>query len=295
MSAGARLPGTPEPMLSVGDAGSLRLACDLWGEPGAPWVVLLHGGGQTRHAWKGTGRGLAQAGYRVVAFDARGHGDSDWAGDGDYGYAAMASDLQRVMQRLGVDRPALVGASLGGGTALVAIGQGLVQASALVLVDVAPHIEAEGVDRIRDFMDQSPQGFDSLHSVAEAIAGYQPHRARPRRLDGIAKNVRMGADGRYRWHWDPAYRASHVDLVLRRELLSACARRVTVPTLLVRGLLSDLLSEEGARDFLELCPHGEYVRVGDAAHMVVGDRNDVFARSVTDFLTRTVPRGPDAT
>ncbi len=291
MSAGTRLPGTPEPMLRIGDAGGLRLACDLWGEPGAPWVLLLHGGGQTRHAWKGTGRSLAQAGYRVAAFDARGHGDSDWAGDGDYDHAAMAHDLQRVMHALGAERPALVGASLGGGTALFAIGQGLVQSSALVLVDVAPHIENDGVDRIRDFMDQSPQGFDSLQSVAEAIASYQPHRARPRRLDGIAKNVRMGADGRYRWHWDPAYRAAHVDLQHRRDLLAGCARRVTVPTLLVRGLLSDLLSEEGARDFLQLCPQAEYVRVSDAAHMVVGDRNDIFARSVIDFLTRRVPRG----
>ena len=289
MSAGARLPGTPEPMHRLGDAGSLRIACDTWGDLSSPWVLLLHGGGQTRHAWKGTGRSLAQAGYRVAAFDARGHGDSDWAGNGDYSYHAMAFDLQRVVHALGAQRPAIVGASLGGGTALVALGEGLLEASALVLVDVAPHIERAGVGRIREFMNQSPEGFDSLQSVADAIASYQPHRARPKRLEGIAKNVRLGVDGRYRWHWDPAYRASHIDLHHRRDLLSDCARRITVPTLLVRGLLSDLLSEEGARDFLDLCPHSEYVRVSDAAHMVVGDRNDIFARSVADFLARTVP------
>jgi len=289
MSAGSRLPGTPEPMHRLGDAGSLHIACDTWGDVGSPWVLLLHGGGQTRHAWKGTGRSLAQAGYRVAAFDTRGHGDSDWADDGDYSYHALALDLQRVVQALGAVRPAIVGASLGGGTALVALAQGLVEASALVLVDVAPHIERAGVGRIREFMSQSPQGFDSLQSVADAIASYQPHRARPKRLEGIAKNVRLGADGRYRWHWDPAYRASHIDLHRRRDLLSDCARRIAVPTLLVRGLLSDLLSEEGARDFLGLCPHSEYVRVDDAAHMVVGDRNDIFARSVAEFLARTVP------
>lgn len=289
MSAGRKLPGTPEPMHRFAGAGGVRIACDTWGEAAAPLVVLLHGGGQTRHAWKGTGIRLAAAGYRVAAYDARGHGDSDWAADGDYDYRAMAQDLRNVVVALGAEHAALVGASMGGGTSLVALGEGLVAATALVMVDVAPHIEPAGVSRIHAFMSQSPEGFDSLERVAEAIASYQPHRTRPGRLDGIAKNVRLAPDGRYRWHWDPAYRAAHVDQRHRRDRLSDCARRLTVPTLLVRGLLSDLLSEEGARDFLELCPHSEYVRVGDAAHMVVGDRNDIFARAVVDFLARAVP------
>jgi pimeloyl-ACP methyl ester carboxylesterase len=289
MSAGRKLPGAPEPMHRFAGAGGVLIACDTWGEAAAPLVVLLHGGGQTRHAWKGTGMQLAAAGYRVAAYDARGHGDSDWAADCDYDYRAMALDLRSVVAALGAERAALVGASLGGGTSLLAVGEGLVAATALVMVDVAPYIEPAGVSRIQAFMSQSPEGFDSLEDVADAIASYQPHRARPRRLDGIAKNVRLTPDGRYRWHWDPAYRAAHVDQQHRRDRLSDCARKLTVPTLLVRGLLSDLLSEEGARDFLELCPHSEYVSVGDAAHMVVGDRNDIFARAVVDFLARTVP------
>ena len=289
MSAGRKLPGTPEPMHRFVGAGGVRIACDTWGDAAAPLVVLLHGGGQTRHAWKGTGIRLAEVGYHVAAFDARGHGDSDWAADGDYDHRAMARDLRNVIAALGAERAALVGASLGGGTALLAIGEDLVAATALVMVDVAPHIEPAGVSRINAFMNQSPEGFESLEHVADAIASYQPHRTRPERLDGIAKNVRLAPDGRYRWHWDPAYRGAHVDQRQRRDRLSDCARRLSVPTLLVRGLLSDLLSEEGARDFLELCPHSEYVRVGDAAHMVVGDRNDIFARAVVDFLARTVP------
>ena len=289
MSAGLKLPGTPEPMHRFAVASGARIACDTWGDPGAPLVVLLHGGGQTRHAWKGTGLQLAAAGYRVAAYDARGHGDSDWAPDGDYDYPALARDLRDVISGLGAKRAALVGASLGGGTSLMAIGEGLVDASSLVLVDIAPHTEPGGVRRIHAFMNQRPEGFESLDHVADAIASYQPHRVRPERLDGIAKNVRLAPDGRYRWHWDPAFRAAHVDPRLRRDRLSDCARRLTMPTLLVRGMLSDLLSEGRARDFLELCPHSEYVRVGDAAHMVVGDRNDIFAGAVIDFLARAVP------
>ena len=136
-------------------------------------------------------------------------------------------------------------------------------------------------------MGQKPDGFDSLEEVADAIASYQPHRQRPRNLDGLAKNVRLGDDGRYHWHWDPTFRGGTATSPKRSERLEACARNLTLPTLLVRGGLSDILSEEGARSFLELCPHSEYVNVTGAGHMVAGDRNDIFAGAVIEFL---VPR-----
>jgi pimeloyl-ACP methyl ester carboxylesterase len=289
LNAGARLPGTPTPMHRWPGAGGVGIAGDSWGDPRGPLVLLQHGGGQTRHAWKGAGETLGAAGYFAVAFDARGHGDSDWAPDGDYGQDWMVQDLECVVAALGGRRPVLVGASMGGGTSLVAAGEGRVDASALVLVDVGPHIEAEGVQRIQAFMTRNPDGFGSLDEVAEAIASYQPHRQRPRSLDGLAKNVRLGADGRYHWHWDPAYRAGRQTMENRRDRMEASSRRLSLPTLLVRGGLSDLLSEEGAQAFLALCPHSEYVNVGGAGHMVAGDRNDVFAHAVIAFLQRTVP------
>jgi non-heme chloroperoxidase len=253
--------------------------------------MLLHGGGQTRHAWKGTGSRLATSGYRAVAFDARGHGDSGWAPDADYTQDAMVADLVAVLDALGQSRPVLVGASMGGGTSLVAVGEGYVDATALVLVDVAPHLEPEGVAKISAFMNQKPEGFDSLEEVADAIGSYQPHRERPRSLDGLAKNVRLGDDGRYHWHWDPNFHGRGRDFAQREERLEECARNLTLPTLLVRGGLSDILSEEGARSFLELCPQSGYVNVTGAAHMVAGDRNDIFATAVIDFLAETVPVG----
>ena len=291
MSAGTRLPGTPTPMHLWPGAGGVRIAGDSWGDPDGPLVLLQHGGGQTRHAWKGAGETLGAAGYFAVAFDARGHGDSDWAPDGNYGQDVMVEDLECVVAALGRRRPVLVGASMGGGTSLVAVGEDRVDATALVLVDVAPHIEAEGVGKIQAFMTRKPEGFDSLEEVADAIASYQPHRTRPRNVDGLAKNVRLGADGKYHWHWDPRFRAGRQMLEKRRDRLEACARSLNLPTLLVRGGLSDLLSEEGAQAFLALCPHSEYVNVTGAGHMVAGDRNDVFAHAVIEFLKRTVPVG----
>jgi pimeloyl-ACP methyl ester carboxylesterase len=269
----------------------IGIAGDSWGDPDGPLVLLQHGGGQTRHAWKGTGEMLGAAGYYAVAFDARGHGDSDWAPNGLYGQDVMVQDLKCLIAALGKGRAALVGASMGGGTSLVAVGEHHVDASALIMVDVGPRIEAEGVDKIQAFMSQNPDGFDSLEEVAEAISNYQPQRVRPKNLDGLVKNVRLGADGKYRWHWDPRFRAGARDLVRRQQRLEDCARQLTLPTLLVRGGLSDVLSEAGAQHFLSLCPHSEYVNVTNAGHMVAGDRNDIFSTSVIDFLGRAVPVG----
>jgi non-heme chloroperoxidase len=292
-NAGERLAGAPEPMHRWEGADGLVIAGDSWGESTGPLVVLQHGGGQTRHAWRGAGETLGEAGYWAVALDARGHGDSDWARDGDYERPAMIRDLVAILDQLGRSDPILVGASMGGNASLAAIGDGHVAGRALVLVDIAPRISSTGSKKIGEFMGQKPNGFETLDDVADAIANYQPHRKRRRSLDGLAKNVRLGADGRYHWHWDPAYRKRRAlnrdQIRARTRKLEDAARSLTVPTLLVRGGLSDVLDEAGAQAFLDLVPQAEYVNVTGAAHMVAGDRNDVFASAVVDFLTRAVP------
>jgi non-heme chloroperoxidase len=158
-----------------------------------------------------------------------------------------------------------------------------------VLVDIAPRIEPEGVEKIQAFMNQRPEGFDSLEEVAQAIGAYQPHRKPPKDLAGLAKNLRLTPDGKYRWHWDPRFMTLRREMDKRLVRLEACASALQLPTLLVRGGLSDVLSEEGAAAFLVSCPHSEYVNITDAGHMVAGDRNDVFGKAVIDFLARTVP------
>ncbi|MEM7218868.1 MAG: alpha/beta hydrolase [Pseudomonadota bacterium] len=292
MTTRTRLPGTPEPMLMLEGHKGVAIAADRWGDADRPLVILQHGGGQTRHAWKGTGEKLAEAGFLAYALDARGHGDSGWAVDGDYTQDSMVADLAVVADQIGDSAPVLVGASMGGGVSLCAVGERHVDSRALVLVDMAPQIEPDGAQRILDFMAQKPEGFESLEEVADAIAAYQPHRARPRVLDGLKKNVRLDENGRLRWHWDPDWlgvgRRGEIDI--RHNRLQSAAEELAqlkVPTQLVRGGLSDVLSEAGAQSFLETCPHAEYVNVTDAAHMVAGDRNDLFTDAVVDFLNRT--------
>lgn len=268
----------------TGHAG-MTLAGDAWGDPTHAPVVLLPGGGQTRHSWRGTGRALARAGWYAISLDARGHGDSAWAEDGDYTIDAFAADLRAVARALPTP-PVVVGASLGGITAMVAEGETPGTTAAVVLVDVAAKIEIAGAERVRAFMTAFPEGFGSLEEAADVVAAYLPHRPRPRALGGLTKSLRQGPDGRWRWHWDPRFigGARPPSDVANPPRLAAAARGLRVPTLLVRGRESDVLSEEGAREFLALVPHARYADVSDAGHMVAGDRNDLFTDAVVDFL-----------
>lgn len=293
----------PTPFRAAGKAG-LEIVGDQWGDPSGAPVVLLHGGGQNRHAWKGTAGALAAAGYFVTAVDARGHGDSGWSADGDYDMADHAEDLLAVLDTL--DRaPALVGASMGGMTALWA--QGSVDRqlfSAVILVDVTPRMELSGVTRIMGFMSAHPDGFESLDEAADVIAAYNPHRERSGNVEGLRKVLRE-RNGRWHWRWDPKFITGKAELMSgnpadveqRMTTMAAqlheAARRLVVPTLLVRGAQSDLVSAESVREFLAAVPHASYVDVTGTGHMVAGDDNDAFTTAVLEFLHDHVPIDDD--
>ena len=272
--------------------GDITLVGEQWGDPGAPPVLLLHGGGQTRHAWGRTAQALAARGWRALTVDLRGHGDSDWSPDGAYGLDRFALDVRRLVPDMGAP-PVLVGASLGGLASLIALGEPPpVDAAALVLVDVVPRLEEGGVDRIRAFMTSAPDGFADLEEAADAVASYMHHRPRPSDLSGLRKNLRQRPDGRWMWHWDPNFirpNAEGPNGFDDHERLMAAARAITVPTLLVRGGVSDVVSVDGARELQGLIPHATLVDVAGAGHMVAGDRNDRFSAAVLEFLEERRP------
>jgi len=281
----------PRETVDLAGAGGVRLTADVFGSDGDPPVVLLHGGGQTRFAWGTTPNILAARGWLVYRVDLRGHGESDWVEDGDYSLWAFADDTRAIAAAM-PELPVLVGASLGGLSSMIAIGESPEPiARALVLVDVAPTMEESGKERIGAFMREHVEsGFGSLEEVADAIAAYNPHRPRPTDLSGLQKNVRLRDDGRWFWHWDPRFMTLSPDETrasfASSDRLKDAARNLDIPTLLVRGRMSDLLSEEGAKELLELAPHAEYVDVAGAGHMVAGDRNDLFNDAIVRFLDR---------
>jgi pimeloyl-ACP methyl ester carboxylesterase len=272
-------------------ADDLVLVADEWnrGAPsaaGRPSILMLHGGGQNRFSWKNTGQILAEEGFHVVALDSRGHGDSDRAPDANYTVDVLCADTLAVIDQIG--RPViLIGASMGGMTGmLVADMAGPEKVTKLVLVDVVPRYDKDGSARIRDFMFSHVHGFESLEEAADAVAAYLPHRTKPRSPEGLKKNLRR-RDGRWYWHWDPKFlTVPSDDAFVRQEKLEQAAIDLTIPILLIRGKLSDVVSPEGVKDFLAKVPKAEFVELSDAGHTAAGDDNDAFSDAVVQFVSR---------
>lgn len=269
----------------------LTLVGDVGGPPNGSAVVLLHGGGQTRHSWAGAMRHLIERGYFVVNYDARGHGDSDWSSDGDYSLNALASDLRAVLSTI-TGPAALVGASMGGMTSFYAIGSaGSPIADALVMVDIALRPASAGVRKIRQFMTGHHEGFATLREAVDAVAAYNPDRPRPADPSGLMKNLRLREDGRLYWHWDPRMMDQRPtpEPPSSTTELEQVSHRVTVPTLLVRGGQSDIVDDESVAEMRRLVPQTEVFEVPTAGHMVAGDRNDAFNEGLLAFLARHHP------
>lgn len=271
--------------------GGVRLVAGVRGKTDADPVLFLHGAGQTRHAWGRTAAVVAANGWRAVSLDMRGHGESDWAPDGDYSFGAFTADCKAVVQQLSRP-PVLVGASLGGITSLMAEGTASGEFShGLVLVDISSHTNPIGVSRIRDFMHSGVDGFDSLHDAERAIVEYTPQRRRKASPEGLRKVLRE-REGRWYWHWDPKLIADGRKIVFDSEpgqFRGVTLRDIAIPTMLVRGSKSDIVTDEGVNHLRSLIPSIEVVNVEGATHMVASDKNDAFSDAIVTFLDDKVP------
>jgi pimeloyl-ACP methyl ester carboxylesterase len=269
-------------------ASGVTLAGDRAGPTDGPLVVLLHGGGQTRHSWTNVMKRLVAAGYGVLRYDARGHGESDWSANGDYRLTSFADDLKVLVE--GERRPVvLVGASLGGITAFYAVGRGLdADVRGLVLVDIVINISKAGSDRIRRFMTQHPSGFDTLEAAAEAVGRYDPDRPIPTDFNGLMKNLRRRDDGRLHWHWDPRFLGDEAERQSEFAVpMTEVASQVRAPVLLLRGERSDVVDDAGVDHLVRLIPQAEVRMVPSARHMVAGDPNDDFSNGIIEFIARS--------
>ena len=269
------------------EGAGLTLAADIEGPADGRPLLFLHGGGQTRQSWGKALHQAAQHGYRACALDLRGHGESDWSPDGHYDIDSFAADARAVLRTW--DQPAvLIGASLGGLTSLIVAANPPPKVAGLILVDIAVRNEEAGTREISEFMNGAPDGFANIDEAADAVAAYLPHRPRPKDVSGLMRNLREREDGRLVWHWDPTLFTNMAkgnrSRALHEDYLEAAARRLEVPTLLIRGGRSRVLSREGAEHFLQIAPHAEYVDVNDADHMVAGDANDLFNEAVFSFI-----------
>lgn len=251
---------------------------------GGPGVLLAHGFGQTRQAWVQTQRRLSEAGHGSLAWDVRGHGQSERnPAASRYSGEQLVGDVATAAAALG-PAPVLVGASMGGLTGLMAQARHRLF-SAMVLVDITPRWEASGVERILGFMNAHPDGFDSYEHAAEQIATYLPHRREKKTPAQLAHLLNARPDGRLVWHWDPRLLSEFIPSINGlQDLIEDACRQLDIPVLLVSGGRSDLVTSRTVEHFLELAPHARHVQLPQATHMVAGDDNDAFTDTLIQFL-----------
>ena len=274
----------PAPRDHTVTLGGLALHYCEWGPTGARPLVLLHGITGHARSWDTLATAL-QPDYRVIALDQRGHGDSQWATHADYSVAAMAGDVERLADHLGLGRFLLLGLSMGGRVSIGFAGAHPERVERLIIVDIGPDIAPAGLERIRGSIGSTPEHFATLE---EALA--LARRANPLYREGelrhrVSHGLRRHPDGGLTWKYDRAIREA-MRLGLRREAMNLWAplARITCPTLLVRGAESDILSPEIAKRMLEALPSGRLIEIPGAGHTVPGDQPEAFAVAVRSFL-----------
>ena len=273
-----------------------NLAGDLYGDENSnisQIILFLHGGGQTKHSWESTALRLSHnQGFLCYTIDARGHGESDWVKSQNYSLPDYAQDLvclsEQIKSKYGIP-PIVVGASLGGMSAMLSLsGDHKNLFSALILVDITPHPDDSGVEKIHDFMVEHMQdGFASIEDASRSISDYLPNRPAPKSLDGLSHNLRKVGD-RYYWHWDPAFWLGSKPINTNEEsnepLMWLGCSKIDFPCLLIRGKRSELVLQSSVDEFRQKVPNSEFIDIADAGHMVAGDKNDIFADALESFL-----------
>ena len=270
--------------IHVAARGGVSLSVNLLGPEEGPPVILLHGFGQHGSSWKAIAQVLASEGWRVVIPDLRGHGQSGHAEKG-YDLEDFVDDLQRIIKLHDLP-PVLVGASMGGLISLFYAGNPHhLPVKKLVLVDIAPKWEDEGVKRILTFMRETSKGFDTIEDAGKAIAAYLPHR-KPSQSGTLKDYLFQDEHGRWLWHWDPNLLdwVENISSELIRERALKAAEICVTPTMLLTGENSDVVANDGIDELMAVLEKGHHCEVTKAGHMVVGDAQDDFAKNILNFL-----------
>jgi esterase len=260
----------------------LRLHYLDWGRSGAPPLLFLHGGCLTAHTWDLVCLTL-RADFHCLALDQRGHGDSEWSPVLDYSPDAHVRDIRGLIELLGLERPILVGHSLGGLNAMILAAAAAEELGGIALVDVGPDPPASAVKRIGDFVMSDP-GDGSVEDFVERARAFNPRRD-PRLLRySLRHNLRQAPDGALTWKYDRrGLTPEHLAGLRRRfETLLESAKSITCPVLVIRGAESDALSDEQAAAFAAALPDGRWERVENAGHTIQGDN----PRGLVEVLVR---------
>jgi esterase len=265
--------------------GAMRMHYLDWGGSGTP-ILFLHGGGLTAHTWDCVAVMLREH-FRCVALDQRGHGDSEWSPIIDYRVASHVGDIEGFIDALGLERPILVGQSMGGLNSIAYATRHSDRMRAMVIVDVAPEIDAAGVDRIRAF--SSTPELDSPQAFLERAMKFNPIRDPAVLRRSLYYNLRETPAGKWTFKHDQRRRTDEAmrSFAEDRTRLASEVSKIKCPTLVVRGSFSDVLTDAGAEKFARSLPDGRWVRVEKSGHNVQGDNPRALLDAMRKFFRDT--------
>ncbi len=274
----------------------LRFHLVDWGNPDKPTILFLHGVGLTARTWDLVCLRLRQD-YHCLALDQRGHGDTEWSTDGEYGTESLSTDVRALVEHLGLDAFFLVGHSMGGMVALSYAEACADKLRALVLVDSAPgernppppSTPAQQPNRVFDFM-AGPSELSSVDEFVERAMAFNPARDRRLLRRSLLHNLRQLPDGRWTWKYDRAriLGRDRSTMAASRRALWDALDAVTCPTLLLRGARSESLSDAVAAEFTAALPDGRWQVVPDAGHTIQGDNPGGLLAALQPFLTEAM-------
>jgi pimeloyl-ACP methyl ester carboxylesterase len=255
-----------------------------WGNPARPTILMLHGGSQQAHSWDFVSLPLSEQ-YHIIALDQRGHGDSDWAPDGDYSIEAHQGDIDGFVDKLGLSNFHLIGHSMGGRNSYVWTSRHPNRPRSLVIVDTGPEAQPRGRNRIQSFREL-PDELDSFDEFAQRVQEYTG-RTREQVLGALKYSIRQRPDGKWSWKYDKVLRTpgNRTPQWTAQQLWEAVSR-ITCPTLVVRGGDSDIFADETMRKMQQVIPNCSTVTVPRAGHLVAGDNPADFLTAVQDFFRR---------
>ena len=262
----------------------LRLHYLDWGNESKQSILLFHGGAQQAHSWDFIALSLCDS-YHVLSLDARGHGDSQWAPDGDYSIEAHQRDLDGFVEALGGEGSILVGHSMGGTNGYIYASRHPEKVKALVIVDEGPGDSPEGQSRIRRFLEL-PDELGSYEEFAERIQEFTG-RPKERVMGALKYSIRQRDDGKWTWKYDKRLRAPG-----RRyfnwpdERLWECLAQIKCPCLIIRGANSDLFPKETMERMLRVIPDSTSATVPNAGHRVTGQNPTGFLEALNAMLAR---------
>ena len=255
-----------------------------WGDPGKPGVLMLHGASQQAHSWDFISLGLSSE-YHVLVLDQRGHGDSDWAPEGDYSIEAAQGDLDEIVDALGLSDFNLMGHSMGGRNSFVWASRHPGMLRSLTIVDTGPETVPRGSDRIRRFREL-PDNLDTFEEFADRVQEYTG-RSREQVLGALKYSIRQGADGKWTWKYDKVMRQSgRTESYWTPEQLWDCVKRIDCPTLVTRGDRSDIFAAETMDRMCEDIADCTCVTIANAGHLVQGDNPVDFLAAARAHLAR---------